>query len=148
MKKLMLGLAVLFGQFFFAQEVVNLKVQESQKTAPKSELSKEKIKLYNGKFFEFVNALKSSDRKAMDGLISEKVKTIVTDGVLKKVKDGIDVTKKFEVLKADYMPVADGTSYPVIQYKYEGDSSAQGVVSVVFEEDGKILGIKPLGKSE
>ncbi|KFF10469.1 peptidylprolyl isomerase [Chryseobacterium soli] len=148
MKKLMFGLAVLFGQFFFAQEVVNLKVQESQKTALPSELSKEKIKLYNGKFFEFVNALKSSDRKAMDGLISEKVKTIVTDGVLKKVKDGIDVTKKFEVLKADYTPVADGSNYPVIQYRYEGDSTAQGVVSVVFEEDGKILGIKPLSKSE
>lgn len=148
MKKLMLGLAVMFGQFFFAQEVVSLKVQESQKKVQPSELSKEKIKLYNGKFFEFVNALKSSDRKAIDGLLSEKVKAIVTDGVLKKVKDGIDLTKKFEVLKSDYMPVADGSNYPVIQYKYEGDSSAQGVVSVVFEEGGKILGIKPLGKSE
>jgi len=148
MKKLILGLAVLFGQFFFAQEVVSLKVQESQKTVPQSELSKEKIELYNGKFFEFVNALKSSDRKAMDGLISEKVKTLVTDDVLKKVKDGIDVMKKFEVLKSDYMPVADGASYPVIQYKYEGDSSAQGIVSVVFEEDGKILGIKPLSKNK
>lgn len=138
----------MFGQFFFAQEVVSLKVQESQKKVQPSELSKEKIKLYNGKFFEFVNALKSSDRKAIDGLLSEKVKAIVTDGVLKKVKDGIDLTKKFEVLKSDYMPVADGSNYPVIQYKYEGDSSAQGVVSVVFEEGGKILGIKPLGKSE
>lgn len=144
----MLGLAILFGQFFFAQEAIGLKVQDSQKKVQPSGLSKEKINLYNGKFFEFVNALKSSDRKAVSGLISEKVKTIVTDDVLRKVKDGIDLTKKFEVLKADYMPVADGSNYPVIQYIYEGDSSAQGVVSVVFEEDGKILGIKPLSKNE
>lgn len=144
MNKLLIGLAILSAQLFFSQEIVNLKVENGQKKEYPSEVKKENVKLYNERFFAFVKALKSSDRKTMDGLLSEKVREMVTDNVLAKVKDGIDLDKKLEVLKTHYLPLPDGVSYPTIEYRYEeSPSSALGVVNVVFEEDGKILGIKP-----
>lgn len=144
MNKLFIGLAILSTQLFFSQEIVNLKVENGQKKEYPSEVKKENVKIYNERFFAFVKALKSSDRKTMDGLLSEKVREMVTDNVLAKVKDGIDLDKKLEVLKTRYWPLADGASYPMIEYRYEGSPlSAPGVVNVVFEEDGKILGIKP-----
>ncbi|HBV15256.1 peptidylprolyl isomerase [Chryseobacterium carnipullorum] len=147
MKKILLGLTMLAAQLMFAQKVTGVKVEKVQKEVP-AQLSKEKISLYNDNFLKFVTALKDSDRPAVDLLLSEKVKEIVTDDVLKKVKEGFDVNKKLEILKTGYHKLMDGSNLPSIHYKYAGDSSSKEVIMAVFEEDGKILGVMPAKKEK
>ncbi|WP_228406961.1 peptidylprolyl isomerase [Chryseobacterium sp. MYb7] len=143
MKKLLLGLALVGAQLVFAQKVAGVKVENGQKKEQQAAISKEKVSLYNDNFLKFVDALQASDRATIDGLLSEKVKEIVTDTVLKKVKDGIDPTKKLEILKAGYYKTMDGTNHPSIRYKYAGESSSKEAITAVFEDDGKILGVLP-----
>ncbi|KPE51093.1 hypothetical protein [Chryseobacterium indologenes] len=142
MKKLFLGLALAAAPFMFAQKVTGVTVERPKKEIP-AELSKDKVKMFNENLIKFLAAVKVSDRKAIDALLSDKVKQIVTDDVLKKVKEGIDYDKKLEVLKAGYYVTADGEGYPNLKYKYAGDASNKEVISAVFEEDGKILGVMP-----
>lgn len=148
MKKLFLGLAIVGGQLMFAQKVVGLQVENSQKKELPATISKEKVNLYNDNFFKFMGALQASDRKTIDALLSDKVKEIVTDDVLKKVKNGIDPNKKLEVLKVGYFATMEGLNHPNVKYKYAGDPSSVEVVSVVFEDEGKILGILPVKKDK
>lgn len=143
MKKLLLGVALVGAQLVFAQKVAGVKVENGQKKEQQAAISKEKVSLYNDNFLKFVDALQASDRATIDGLLSEKVKEIVTDTVLKKVKDGIDPTKKLEILKAGYYKTMDGTNHPSIKYKYAGESSSKEAITAVFEDDGKILGVLP-----
>jgi hypothetical protein len=145
MKKIFLGLTVLAAQLMFAQKVTGVKVEKVQKEAP-AQISKEKINMFNDNFLKFVTALKSSDRAGVDALLSDKVKEIVTDDVLKKVKEGFDVNKKLEILKTGYHKLMDGSSLPSISYKYAGESKE--VIMAVFEEDGKILGVMPAKKEK
>lgn len=147
MKKIFLGLIILFSQLAFAQKVKGVKVEKAQKEVP-AQLGKEKINLYNENFLKFVEALKSSDRPAVDALLSDKVKEIVTDDILKKVKEGFDINKKLEILKTGYHKLMDGSSLPSINYKYAGDASSKEVIMAVFEEDGKILGVMPAKKTK
>ncbi|SEH32050.1 hypothetical protein SAMN05421593_1648 [Chryseobacterium culicis] len=143
MKKLLLGLAVVGGQLVFAQKVAGVKVENAQKKEQPATISKEKVSLYNDNFLKFVDALQASDRVTINGLLSEKVKEIVTDDVLKKVKEGIDPNKKLEILKAGYYKTMDGTNHPSIKYKYAGEPSSREAITAVFEDDGKILGVLP-----
>ncbi len=143
MKKLLLGIALVGAQLMFAQKVAGVKVEGNQKKEQLAAISKEKVSLYNDNFLKFVEALQASDRKTIDGLLSEKVKEIVTDNVLKKVKDGIDPNKKLEILKAGYYKTMDGNNHPSIKYKYAGESSSKEAITAVFEDDGKILGVLP-----
>ncbi|MFP3833658.1 peptidylprolyl isomerase [Chryseobacterium sp. SIMBA_028] len=148
MRKLFLGLAIVGGQLMFAQKVVGLKVDKNQKKEIPATISKDKINLYNSNLFKFLNALQASDQKTVDELISDKVKEIVTEDVLKKVKDGIDPNKKLEVLKVGYYSTMDGLNHPNIKYKYAEDSSSKEVLSAIFEENGKILGVMPVGNDK
>jgi len=143
MKKLLLGLALVGAQLVFAQKVAGVKVENGQKKEQQTAISKEKVSLYNDNFLKFVDALQASDRATIDGLLSEKVKEIVTDDVLKKVKNGIDPNKKLEILKAGYYKTMDGANHPSIKYKYAGESSSKEAITAVFEDNGKILGVLP-----
>lgn len=147
MKKIFLGLTVFAAQLMFAQKVTGVKVEKAQKEV-QAQLTKENINLYNDNFLKFVTALKSSDRPAIELLLSDKVKEIVTDDVLKKVKEGFDVNKKLEILKTGYHKLMDGSNLPSITYKYSGDSSSKEVIMAVFEENGKILGVMPAKKDK
>jgi hypothetical protein len=146
MKKIFLGLAIVGGQLMFAQKVVDLKVENNQKKEQPATISKEKVNIYNDNFFKFLSALQSSDQKTVNELLSDKVKEIVTEDVLKKVKDGIDPDQKLEILKVGYYITMDGASHPNIKYKYSRDT--EEVVSAVFEDDGKILGVMPAKKDK
>lgn len=143
MKKIFLGLAIVSVQLTFAQKVVGLKVDNGQKKEQAATISKDKVSVYNDNFQKFIKALQSSDYKMANTLLSDKVKEIVTEDVLKKVKDGIDINKKMELLKVGYYVTMDGVNHPNIKYKYAGDSESKEVVSAVFEDDGKILGVLP-----
>ena len=148
MKKIFLILSILSVQLFFSQEVVDLKVENNRKTETPLDLNKKQIDLYNGKFLQFITALKSSDRKGMEALLSDKAKQVVTDKVFTKLSTDINTSKKLMIVKTGYKPLIDGNSYPMIQYKYADDKSAdpKEVITAVFENSGKILGIKPFKK--
>ncbi|WP_250254329.1 peptidylprolyl isomerase [Chryseobacterium sp. Marseille-Q3244] len=148
MKKIFLGLAIVCTQVMFAQKVTGLKVENNQKKEQPATISKDKVNIYNDNFQKFITALQSSDYKTVNETLADKVKEIVTEDVLKKVRDGIDPNKKLEILKVGYYVTMDGVSHPNIKYKYAGDSSSKEVISVVFEDDGKILGVLPVKKDK
>lgn len=148
MKKIFLGFAIVGAQLMFAQKVVGLKVEDGPKKEQPATISKDKVNIYNENFQKFIKALQASDYKAVDEVLSDKVKGIVTEDVLKKVKDGIDTNKKFDILKVGYYVTMDGISHPNIKYKYAGDSSSKEVISAVFEDEGKLLGVLPAKKNK
>ncbi|OCA80368.1 peptidylprolyl isomerase [Chryseobacterium contaminans] len=148
MKQIFLGLAIIGAQFVYAQKVVGLKVENNQKKEQPATISKDKVNLYNENFQKFITALHASDYKAVNEVLSDKVKEIVTEDVLKKVKEGIDPNKKLDVLKVGYYVTMDGVSHPNIKYKYAGDSSSKEVISAVFEDDGRLLGVLPAKKDK
>ncbi len=150
MKKIVFILSVLSAPFFFCQK------KAAPKTEPKKEnistdtkaalqLNKNELAVYNGNFLKFISALKASDRKGMEALLAERAKKMVTDVVFQKLAADIDTGKAFEIIKSGNKPFIDGSSYPMIQYKYADDKSAEPVkiITAVFEKDGKIMGIKP-----
>jgi hypothetical protein len=148
MKKIFLILSVLSVQFFLSQKT-GAKVEKDKNTNTNTksslDLSKEEIDLYNGKFLKFIEALKISDRVGMDALLSEQARKKVTDVVYQKLAKDINTSKSFKIIKTGNKPLIDGSSYPMIQYKYSDDKSAEPkeVITAMFETDGKILGIKP-----
>jgi hypothetical protein len=148
MKKIFLILSVLSVQFFLSQKT-GAKVENDKSANMNSKaslnLSKEEIDLYNGKFMKFIEALKISDRAAMDALLSDQARKMVTDVVYQKLAKDIKTNKTFKIIKTGNKPLIDGSSYPMIQYKYSDDKSAEPteVITAMFETDGKILGIKP-----
>ncbi|PKF76098.1 peptidylprolyl isomerase [Chryseobacterium sp. PMSZPI] len=148
MKKIFLAFAVFAIQLGFSQKVTSLKIEKSDKKELPTELDKDKITSYNANFFKFISALKASDKKTMEGLLSPKAKEVVTDVVYKKLSEDIDFKKSLEVYKSGYKSMMDGKVYPMIQYKYSDDMSpnTDNIVTAVFENDGKILGIKPKRK--
>ncbi|UMQ42494.1 peptidylprolyl isomerase [Chryseobacterium sp. Y16C] len=148
MKKIVLVFAVFCIQLGFAQKVTSLKIENTGQKEKLIELSKNQITSYNNNFLKFLAGLKSSDRKVTDALLSAKAKEIVTDKVYKKLSEDIHFNKTLEIFKSGYKPMIDGSSYPMIQYKYSDDKSQvpTELVTVVFEESGKILGVKPFKK--
>ncbi|KQK25711.1 peptidylprolyl isomerase [Chryseobacterium aquaticum] len=150
MNKLFLILSLLAVQLFFSQEVIDLKVENNKKTDTPLDLSKKQVELYNGRFSQFIMALKSSDRKKMESLLSENAKKQVTEAVYKKLSSDINSNKKMEIIRTGYKPLINGNNYPMIQYKYADDKSEdpKEVITAVFENDGKILGIKPFKKTK
>ncbi|KQS92456.1 hypothetical protein [Chryseobacterium sp. Leaf394] len=145
MKKLIIFSALILSQLFFSQTSGGIRIVESKKTDLKSELSKDKIKLYDSNFQSFVSAMKNSDKTKISSLLSEKVKEIVTDEHIKKLSGGISFDRKMEVYKSGYQTIINNETYPAIQYKFADDKSVPpaDLVTAIFEENGKILGIKP-----
>lgn len=145
MKKIILAVAALAFQLSFSQQKGSVKIVESKKIELTSELSKDKIDLYNQSFLKFVAALKASDKNAVSSLISDKVKDVVNDNIIQKLSGGISFERKMEVYKSGYQKVMDNETYPAIQYKYADDTMnpPRDIITVIFENDGKILGVKP-----
>ncbi len=150
MKKIIFILTVLSAPSFFSQKKVASKAEPEKKnvstdTKAALQLSKEELALYNGNFLKFISALKASDRKGMDALLSEKARKMVTEVVYQKLALDIDTHKSFSITISGYKPFIDGSSYPMIQYRYADDQSAEPtkIITAVFEKDGKIMGIKP-----
>jgi hypothetical protein len=148
MNKIFLILSMLSAPLFFSQEKVELKTENNKNIEKPLDLTTKQIKLYNGRFLEFINALKSSDHAVMEGLLADNAKKMVTEDVYKKLAADINTGKKFEIIKTGYKPLMNGSNYPMIQYKYADDKSSvpNEVITAVFENDGKILGIKPFKK--
>lgn len=145
MKKIFLILAVLAFQIGFSQEKSSIRIVESKKIELKGELDNDKINLYNKSFLKFIDALKTSDKQTIHTLISDKAKDFVDDNMIRILSGGISFDRKTEIYKSGNQKILGGESYPAIQYKYADDKSnpPRDLITVIFENDGKILGVNP-----
>ena len=147
MKKIAIILSFAAFQMSFAQKVKKAEViKDNRTTEQKLELNKTQKELLNGKFEQFITALKASDKKTMESLMSEKTKSMVTDKVYENLSKDISFTRKIVIYKTGYKSFMSGENFPMIQYKYADDQSKpdpKEIITAVFEEDGKIMGIKP-----
>ncbi len=144
MKKIFL-ICTVFAFHWAVCQQSKIRVIESRKIELTSELSKDKIDFYNQYFVKFVEALKVSDKEKIKTLISDKVKNVVNDNVIGYLSGGISFDKKMEVYKSGYQKLDENETYPAIQYKYTDDRQEPpgNLITVIFENDGKILGVKP-----
>jgi len=144
MKKILL-ICTVFAFHWAVSQQSKIKVVESKKIQLTSELPKDKIDFYNQYFVGFVDALKVSDKEKIKTLISDKVKDVVTDNVIGYLSGGISFDRKLEVYKSGYQKLDENETYPAIQYKYADDrqEAPRDIITVIFENDGKILGVKP-----
>ncbi|UPQ76310.1 peptidylprolyl isomerase [Chryseobacterium nepalense] len=141
---------ILFIGAFFAfhwavsQQKSSIKIVESKKIELTSELSKDKVDLYNQAFMKFVAALKSSDKGKIKMLVSDKIAYYMSDDIISKLSGGISFERKMEVYKSGYQKLYENETYPIIQYKYADDQQdpPRDMINVIFENDGKILGVK------
>ncbi|WP_312172837.1 peptidylprolyl isomerase [Chryseobacterium sp.] len=142
---------ILFIGAFFAfhwavsQQKSSIKIVESKKIELTSELSKDKVDLYNQAFIKFVAALKSSDKGKIKTLVSDKIAYYISDDIISRLSGGISFERKMEVYKSGYQKLYENETYPIIQYKYADDQQnpPRDMINVIFENDGKILGVKP-----
>lgn len=144
MKKILLISSVLVTQLLLSQNS-NIKVVESKKIELTSELNKDKIEFYDKQFVKFVSALKNNDKNGVTNLISDKAKNIVNDDIIQKLSGGISFNRKLKIYKSGNQKLLDNETYPAIQYKYADDAQdpPKDIITVIFENDGKILGVKP-----
>ncbi|AZA74321.1 hypothetical protein [Chryseobacterium indoltheticum] len=144
MKKLIVVLCLFSVSSAFAQDVKKVEVQNPAMDISAS-IPKDKIEFYNQSFSKFVSALKTADKQAVGSLISEKVKSLVDENMIQKLSGGISFERKTEVYQSGYQKLLDNQTYPAIQYKYTDDQSnpPKDFITVIFENDGKILGVKP-----
>ncbi|WP_315057751.1 peptidylprolyl isomerase [Chryseobacterium indoltheticum] len=144
MKKLIVALCLFSVSSAFAQDVKKVEVQNPSMDISAS-IPKDKIEFYNQSFSKFVSALKTADKQAVGSLISEKVKSLVDENMIQKLSGGISFERKTEVYQSGYQKLLDNQTYPAIQYKYTDDQSnpPKDLITVIFENDGKILGVKP-----
>lgn len=145
MKKILFIGALFAFHWAVSQQKSSIKVVESKKIELTSELSKDKIDLYNQYFLKFVAALKESDKEKIKTLVSDKIKYYMSDDIIGKLSGGISFERKMEVYKSGYQKLSGNETYPGIQYKYSDDNQnpPRDVITVIFENDGKILGVKP-----
>ncbi|MCD1117350.1 peptidylprolyl isomerase [Chryseobacterium turcicum] len=144
MKKIFAALGLFAITFASAQNISKVEVQTPAMDVLAS-IPKDKIELYNQSFSKFVSALKTADKQAVGLLISEKVKSMVNENMIQKLSGGISFERKTEVYESGYQKLLDNQTYPAIQYKYEDDKNdpPRDLITVIFENDGKILGVKP-----
>lgn len=144
MKKIFL-ICTIFAFHWAVSQQSKIKVIESKKIELTSELSKDKIDFYNQSFIKFVDALKLSDKEKLKTLISDKIKYHISDDIIRYLVGGISFERKTEVYKSGYQKLNENEIYPAIQYKYADDKQEppRDIITVIFENDGKILGVKP-----
>jgi len=147
MKKIAIILSFAAFQLSFSQKVQKAEIiKDNRTTEQKLELDKKQKELFNGKFEQFIKALKASDKATMENLISDKTKSKVTDKVYEKLSKDIDFDRKLMIYKTGYQSFMTGENFPMIQYKYVDDKTSpdpKEIITAVFEENGKIMGIKP-----
>lgn len=144
MKKIFAAFGLVGISLFSAQNVNKVEIQNSPIETSRS-IAKDKIELYNQSFSKFVSALKKSDKSAVSQLISEKVKSLVDENMIQKLSGGISFDRKTEVYESGYQKLLDNQTYPAVQYKYVDDKNnpPRDLITVIFEDNGKILGVKP-----
>lgn len=128
---------------------IRLYVKNERKEDDGNALGKEKIDLYTIEFLKFLEKLKTSDFAGARDLLSEKIAGSTTDDMLKKLAENIHLDKQIDVFMTGFQLVNDGSQYPMVQFKYKEDvSPPKEMITVLFEDSGKIIGIKPMKRLE
>ncbi|WP_407402581.1 hypothetical protein [Chryseobacterium sp.] len=145
MKKIAFLGIFLATQAVFAQNISNVRVIKPKQSTENFEFSSKQKKLFDKQFFTFLEALKQNDIETMNQLLSQKVKGLLSDEMIARLKAQIDTSKKLQSYKTRKETLIDQESYPVIEYKYADDKSdnPKKSISVFFEKEGQIMGIKP-----
>ncbi|MDN4010877.1 hypothetical protein QX233_00230 [Chryseobacterium gambrini] len=128
---------------------IRVYVKNERKEDDGNALAKEKISLYTIEFLKFIEKLKTSDFAGAKDLLSEKIASSTTDDMLKKLAENIHLDKQIDVFMTGFQLVNDGSQYPMVQFKYKEEvSSPKEMITVLFEDSGKIIGIKPMKRLE
>lgn len=145
MKKILFVGAFFAFHWAFSQQKSSIKIVESKKIELTSELSRDKVDSYNQVFIKFVAALKDSDKGKVKTLVSDKIKYYMSEDMISRLSGGISFDRKMEVYKSGYQKLYENETYPIIQYRYSDDQNnpPRDIINVIFENDGKILGVKP-----
>lgn len=128
----------------FAQNSVVQK-KSVKTTEEKFQLSAADVERYNSTFEKFLVAVQNNNPSEIKNLLSLRAQLMVTDAVLIKLREDIDFSRKLVIFKTGYKSVISGKNYPMIQYRYATDKNKvpQEIITAVFEENAKILGVKP-----
>lgn len=110
------------------------------------EIAKDKIIQYDIYFNNFLDYLKKTDFNSARIFLSDKIRTSISDEVLENLLGQIKINQKKIIFMTGFETLMDGKNYPMLQYKYSDDISLppKEYIVVLFEEDGKIIGIRPL----
>lgn len=128
---------------------IRLYVKNERKKDDENALGKEKIDLYTIEFLKFLEKLKISDFAGAKDLLSEKIAGSTTDDMLKKLAENIHLDKQIDVFMTGFQLVNDGSRYSMVQFKYKEEvSPPKEMITVLFEDSGKIIGIKPMKRLE
>ncbi|BEV02927.1 hypothetical protein [Chryseobacterium gambrini] len=128
---------------------IRLYVKNERKEDDVNALGKEKIDLYTIEFLKFLEKLKTSDFAGARDLLSEKIASSTTDDMLKNLAENIHFDKQIDIFMTGFQLVNDGSQYPMVQFKYKEDvSPPKEMITVLFEDNGKIIGIKPMKRLE
>jgi hypothetical protein len=120
--------------------VYNLKEEKSLKLNPTQ------IKSLDTTFKEFLTLLSADSFEEIKKLFSSKIVKTATNDVLKQVKENLKLEKKLELYMNGMQILQDGNSYPMLQYKYSDDTSSppKEYIMVLFDDENKILGLRPM----
>lgn len=128
---------------------IRLYVKNERKEDDGNALGKEKISLYTIEFLKFIEKLKTSDFAGARDLLSGKIAGSTTDDMLKTLAENIHFDKQIDVFMTGFQLVNDGSQYPMVQFKYKEEvSPPKEMITVLFEDSGKIIGIKPMKRLE
>lgn len=128
---------------------IRLYVKNERKEDDGNALGKEKISLYTIEFLKFIEKLRTSDFAGAKDLLSEKIASSTTDDMLKNLAENIHFDKQIDVFMTGLQLVNDGSQYPMVQFKYNEEvSPPKEMITVLFEDSGKIIGIKPMKRLE
>jgi hypothetical protein len=105
---------------------------------------------YNYLFHEFITLVHLKDFQKAKNYLSEKIRTQINEDFFNWINHKIDAKKDLQLYNTRFQLMSDGTENTVLQFKYKKDTSINPsiFVSVLFENDGKILGINPVNLNE
>lgn len=123
--------------------------ENNEKREEGAVLSEEKIKLFNNQFLKLIDQLKVSNFNEVRSFLSERIRSSATDDVLKSLIENTHFEKNIKIFMTGYQIVDDGNQYPMLQYRYVEEAlPPKEIITVLFEEDGKVLGVKPMKRIE
>lgn len=101
-------------------------------------------------FNEFIKLLKQKEYVKANNYLSFSILETINMDYYEWLRENIDFRKELIVYKSDSQLMADGTENPIIQFKYINDPNPNPTkfISVLFENNGKILGINPKNLDE
>lgn len=109
-------------------------------------LSTDQVKSMDRTFNEFVKLLSEDKFDEITKLLSDEIVKTVTIDILKQIKTGINIDKKFDLYMNGMKMLPDGNTYAMLQYKYSDDTNLppKEYIAILFDGKNKILNLQPM----